>query len=212
MKRVVFAVISIHLFFLFYLALFVPEKKQQKRPIKVNTFVKLPPKKPAIKKVAAMAPAVKKQAKRAAPRKKRPVLKKKIKPKVPHELLKKLQQNLAKIEKAPSKTSSFTPLKAPKSIPKLQVEKISGEGDALFATTLVDYLQKALDLPSFGKVRVALTLSREGRFIKMTILGSESDHNRLFLQNELKVLKYPKFTGSLAKEKEHTFVITFCND
>jgi len=88
---------------------------------------------------------------------------------------------------------------------------VEGVDEKNFANELVCCLQKALDLPEIGAVKIALTLKKEGGFVKMQILHSESKQNEKCIEDRIKMLQFPSFSGTLKKEKEHTFVITFCN-
>ncbi len=226
MKRIGYGVIAAHLLIFIWIALWVPAKKTEVKPLKVRTVVQTPPPPPKheemvvaknspppptpkatpIKKVAAKKPAptpVKKPAPKA------PVIKKM--PAVSENLLQELQESIAKIEENSHKESPKRTLEAPKQITRLEVGQVIKGEENLFAAALIECLQSALDLPEKGAVKVELTLKNDGSFVKMEILQSKSERNKVFLEQELQMVKYPSFNGSLKKEKEHAFVITFCN-
>lgn len=156
------------------------------------------------KKIAAPAPAPTTIA--------RPAPKKSSGPVVSADLVQQLQESIAKIDQKSHKESPKEILPAPKWVPQLKIdEESSGGEESLFVTTLVHCLQEALNLPEVGEVKVELTLKRDGSFVQMKVLRSESERNKKFLEQELKKLTFPPFDGDLKNEKEHAFVITFCN-
>ncbi len=232
MKRIAYYVIAIHCFFVLWSALWMPSKKVDKKPLQVRMVVQAPPKvalpppvapvavvKPAVQKTAAVKPTP--IAAKAAPIKKapsapiQPVAKKtapvKSSPVVPANLVRELQESIAKIDKKSHKESASDILPAPKWIPELRIDEESTGEESLFVATLVQCLQETLDLPEYGSVKVELVLRRDGSFVKMKVLHSESEKNKKFLEQELKTVSFPPFNGNLKNEKEHLFVITFCN-
>lgn len=175
-------------------------------------------KQPAQKKqVQKKKPAQKKQVvKKPTPKKNSPIKNTQSKPKIPENLVRQLQESIAKIEKNPHKDTRSSPLATPKWIPSLTVDSQGGlqggsQEENSFATALIECLQNALDLPEMGRVKIALTIRCTGEFSRMEILEVESRKNSQFLQRELKTMRFPPFSGSLQQEKEHTFVISFCN-
>jgi len=146
----------------------------------------------------------------------RPAPKKNSGPVVSSELVQQLQESIAKIDQKSHKESPKEILPAPnlptpKWVPQLKIDEESGGEESLFVTTLVQCLQEALNLPEVGEVKVELTLKRDGSFVQMKVLRSESERNKKFLEQELKKLTFPPFDGNLKNEKEHAFIITFCN-
>ncbi len=160
------------------------------------------PPKPTAKKVAS-APAA--PAKKAAPAVK-------SSPVIPANLVQQLQESIAKIDQTSHKDSPKQILPAPKKwVPQLKIdEECSGE-ESFFVSSLIERLQETLDLPEIGEVKVELVLKRDGSFVKMKVVHSASEKNKKFLEQELKTVTFPPFSGDLKDEKEHTFVITFCN-
>jgi len=147
------------------------------------------------------------QPKRAPPPKKEP-------PAVPANLVQQLQESIAKIDQTDHKESAKPTLPTPKLLkepPKLKIDEENLGQECVFVATLVQCLRSTLDLPEVGEVKVELTLRRDGSFVKVKVLQSESEKNKRFLEQELKTITFPSFTGELNNEKEHAFVITFCN-
>lgn len=127
-------------------------------------------------------------------------------------LIKQLQESIEKIESGGTKSIPHRAISSRKMTSSLKIDEGSlREGDN-FSSFLIDCLQSGLDLPENGSVKVELTLKNNGSFVRMKVLKSESSRNQKFLEGELHALKYPPFSGSLKNEKEHTFVITFCNE
>ncbi len=229
MKRISYYVVGVHIFIFLWMALWMPAKKVQKQPLQVRTVIQAPelkktaattqmvsaskPKptlqKPKPKKVATKKKApIKRVPVKSTPAKARPVKKK---PAIPDNLMQELQESIAKIEKNSHKESPKKTLQAPKRISDLKVDQeISGE-ESVFTAALVQRLQSTLDLPEKGAVKVELTLKSDGTFAQMRVLESKSERNQKFLEQELPTLKFPTFSGHLKNEKEHAFVITFCN-
>lgn len=161
------------------------------------------PKNPVVKKAATASAPARPVAKKTEPAKSAPV--------VPADLVQQLQESIAKIDQKSHKDSPKEILPAPKWITQLKIDEESTGEESLFVATLISCLQNTLNLPENGAVKVELVLQRDGSFVQMKVLHSESDRNRKFLEQELKTVTFPPFSGNLKNEKEHTFVITFCN-
>ncbi|MDN3505616.1 MAG: hypothetical protein P0S96_00090 [Simkaniaceae bacterium] len=197
----------------------MPAKKIPKKPIAVRTVMEVatPPPKPAPLPVKAPQkapqkapkPAPKPRAKpRPAPKKVvRPVQKPKP-PAVSPALMRQLEMSIAKIEESRQKQVT-TPIN---DTVKLQIDTAYDANASIYATNLIQCLQSALTLPSVGAVKVELTLRNDGSFVKMRIVDSQSNPNKAFLETHLASMRFPAFSGELKKEKEHAFVITFCNN
>lgn len=227
MKKIALYVLSFHLLALVWMAVFAPPKLMKKKPLTVRTVVQAPP--PPPQKAVVQAPPVKSAVqkvsnptqKKVAPKKTAPKkiakspapAQKKATTSVPQNLVQELQQSLAKIdEKSPSVLPNKA-LKAPTVIQTLKVDSLqeaTGEENR-YAGQLVEALQAQLNLPEMGKVKISLSLTSEGQIVQLRILSSENKRNEKFLEEELKQITFPPFTGSLKKEKEHTFVLSFCN-
>lgn len=134
-------------------------------------------------------------------------------PVVPENLVRQLQESIAKIDQKSHKDSPREVLPAPKWIPQLKIdEEISvGEEEGIFVAQLVQCLQQELNLPEIGSVKIELVLKCDGSFVQMKVIHSESQRNKTFLEQELRGVQFPPFSGNLKNEKEHAFTITFCN-
>jgi len=230
MKRIVIAVLSFHLVAIGWMALTRTIQKPKKEPLKIKTVVMATPEPKEVAQVTPVSnpppPPPKKKPppqKASTPPKKSPPKKKEVKkqpvakkaPKkspVSSELAQKLEMSLAKFDEKKTPQRATKKLSSPKWIPKLEVQQSAGEVSESYVQTLVQALEQKLDLPEVGIVKVALTLQSNQRCVRMDVLESASDRNRQFLEGALKNLTYPKFTGALEKKKEHTFVISFCNE
>jgi hypothetical protein len=229
MKKVSFWVICIHICILLWMALWIPVKFADKKPIRVQTvkhIVKSVQKQPTISKNSEQTkksevkktvsatknnskPEIKKTVQKSE--QKTPSSTKKTKPVISEELIKELEEGIAKIDAKNEKIVRENRLDAPKWIPQFQIETGLFEDANSFGQDLIECLQNTLELPEKGEVKVELTLKKEGSFVELKILHSESKKNKQFLEEELKKIHYPGFKGNLKNEKEHVFVITFCN-
>lgn len=222
MKPISIFVIAMHALLLTWMALWLPAKKKEYRPMTIRTIVEASsPPAPSMPtsstrmqqppKVAAKQtlPPPRPKPKKIEPQK-NPVQKQKN-PVVPNALWKQLEESIAKIEGKGHKEMPKNKASSSSRIPKLNVDSIGEGKEGTYATTLIHYLQSKLELPEMGAVKIELTLKNDGTFVHMRFLESASSPNQKFLENELRYLKYPIFSGPLKEKKEHTFVITFCN-
>ena len=140
--------------------------------------------------------------------------------KISEDLYQELEESIAKIDAKRDKLYSKK-LKADQKpvIAPLQIDAFAVGGDiagpggaATYSESLVQYLQQSLNLPEYGEVKVQLTLRQDGTVVKIAVLKSESNNNRKHLEANLPKLKFPRFEGELAKNKEQTFTLTFCNE
>lgn len=230
MKRIALFVLSVHVVILLWMALWMPVEHVKKKELAIRTIMQAPspvqeivspPKQPF---VASTTPAsvsstkVTKQAPTKKPLPKKPAKKKTVakkplsnKPVIPAKLLRDLQESIAKIEQKDHKGQAFGVKGPPKMHTGLKIDETSIGGGSNYVGSLIDCLQSALDLPEMGAVKVELKLRKDGSFAHMKVLHTVSKRNKQFLETELPSLSFPAFTGSLQKEKEHVFVITFCN-
>ncbi len=205
MKRVGSFVITLHVILLIWLALWSPAKKVEKKPISVRTVIASPTPTPVKTAEAPKQPVAKKTAPTPP---KTPLKKTPQKPLVSPALARQLENAIAKIDEKGHKESTTSSRSVVKSLPKLQIDSAE---ESIYASDLVQCLQNALQLPQHGAVKLELTLKVDGTFMKMRILESANPANKKFLETHLKSVHYPPFSGPLKKEKEHSFVITFCN-
>ena len=134
------------------------------------------------------------------------------------QLLNDLQENIAKIEAKRDNTLPSKAIVIPKPIDALKAdiydihaETVDAE-ETSYREGLILYLKDALHLPGYGTVKIRLTLQKDGNIQDVTSLSSNSEVNRLYLENTLQELTFPPFTEELANKKTHTFVLTFCSD
>jgi len=149
-------------------------------------------------------------------------LKKETKPenraKISDQLKKELEESIAKIEgkkqnlskKQPAaRSQGYTPI-------QLQIDAMETgswtDVDSDYPNLMIGYLHQSLHLPEFGEVKIQLTLRQDGSVAKLVVLNTESEKNKRYLEGSLPKLQFPSFNGSFAKKKEHTFVLTFCNE
>lgn len=131
-------------------------------------------------------------------------------------LAKQLEESIAKMT-TPKNNPQTVAKKMPTQI-SLQIdnpinEKIQGRQEANdYIATLASQLHRQLNLPDYGEVKIQLRLRQDGTVIKLVVLKTESEKNRQYLESNLQQLKFPRFEGAYAKEKEYTFILTFCNE
>jgi hypothetical protein len=134
------------------------------------------------------------------------------------QLLNDLQENIAKIE---AKRDNILPSQAmiiPKPIDALKADVYDIHAETIeteetsYKDGLILYLKDALHLPGYGTVKMRLTLQKDGTLQDVMALSSDSEVNRLYLENTLQELIFPPFTEELASKKTYTFVLTFCSD
>jgi hypothetical protein len=186
-----------------------PQAQERKSPKKPKAV--LPP--PAVK---ASLPAQKSKsvkAKVSHPALPKSEPEKKIAPVIPQDLLRELEETIAKIDEKRDKLYSNKEKVAEKresagsvSRPLIQ----SGLEELNFQESLIRALKESLTLPDFGEVKIELTLRHDGSVEKLKVLSAHSEKNRKYLETNLSTLKFPSLLSS--KEKELTFVITFCNE
>ncbi|MBS0651289.1 MAG: flagellar hook-length control protein FliK [Verrucomicrobia bacterium] len=189
-----------------------PAPKAQ--PVKAPT-PPAPKQKPEPKKDPAIADKVINKNAKAQPKKE---AKPENRAKISDQLKKELAESIAKIEgkkqtlsqkQQTSRTQSFTPI-------QLQIDSIETgsweDADSDYPNLMIGYLHQSLHLPEFGEVKIQLTLRQDGSVAKLVVLNTESDKNKRYLEGSLPKLQFPSFNGSFAKKKEHTFILTFCNE
>jgi hypothetical protein len=174
-----------------------------------------PKQKPEPKKDPAIADKVINKNAKAQPKKEN---KPENRAKISDQLKKELEESIAKIEgkkqnlskKQPAaRSQGYTPI-------QLQIDAMEAESwtdaDSDYPNLMIGYLHQSLHLPEFGEVKIQLTLRQDGSVAKLVVLNTESDKNKRYLEGSLPKLQFPSFNGSFAKKKEHTFVLTFCNE
>lgn len=84
--------------------------------------------------------------------------------------------------------------------------------DEDYVAALVERLRFLLRLPAFGSVRIGLTLTREGKVMKVEVLQAHSDVNRDYVVQTLQGQSFPSFQQAFPKEQQHSFTLTFANE
>jgi outer membrane biosynthesis protein TonB len=137
--------------------------------------------------------------------------------KISEQLKRDLAASIAKIEGKAQAASAKSSRSASTAIMPiaLQIDADSGslsDFPSDYSDQLVGFLHQSLHLPEFGEVKIQLTLHQDGRVAKLVVLKSESDKNKRYLEGSLPQLAFPSFSGSFAKKREHTFILTFCSE
>ncbi|MBS0604711.1 MAG: hypothetical protein JSS60_06715 [Verrucomicrobia bacterium] len=196
-----------------------PKAQTKKEPAPAPAIVKKPAAKPtpAVKKEPAIADKTLSPSKQ--PAKKNPPPQNRAK--ISDSLLQELEESIAKIETKSDKSAvgkkASAPLKAIAPI-ALQIDSVSGgdnssdDGESDYADLLVGHLHRSLSLPEYGEVKIQLSLRQDGSVAKVIVLKTQSEKNRQYLESNLLRLKFPRFEGVYSNKKEHTFVLTFCNE
>lgn len=239
LRKITLAVLSIHSFFL--LAIFLSPAwslKARPKPLVVKTFIaplhtdnkssaqivsnkstpqpkstpvsqtpKQASPKPPSKKAPPISdrkPSVKKQT---PPAKKRSA--------ISDTLQKELEASIAKIdgkkEGVPiAKTKTPIPLQIDQVDPLLLQSTLSSSDT--YTDLLIQYLYHSLHLPEIGEVKIQLTLRQDGSVAKLMVLKTESQKNRLYLEENIPRLTFPSLSLLGKKTSESTFVLTFCNE
>lgn len=187
-----------------------PVVKKQEVSKAATPSVKKPP--PVVKKEPAIADKKLAPSKQAPPQKAAPV---ESRAKISDSLLKELEESIAKIENKSDKTinekaRNAKPALAPIS---LQIDTTDVEDTSSnYADILIGHLHGQLSLPDYGEVKIQLSLRQDGTVAKLVVLRAKNEKNRQYLEKNLPCLLFPRFEGALANKKEHTFVLTFCNE
>jgi colicin import membrane protein len=180
----------------------VPKKKTPPPVSKKETPPKKKPEtpKPQEAKTTAKAPAIdkKKQA-----------------------LLAKAQESIAKIQASGDKIGSSKAAKRGElKVPQFQstalvanadAEPLSG-GEIGYRDELASRLQLMLKMPEAGQVKLKLTLNRQGKFVKLTIVTAESLANRKYIEKTVPTMAFPAFGNQFGSAADYTFSITLNSD
>lgn len=236
MKKIIWNVILLHVGLVCWLALWIPTSETLKKPIRVRTVsVMKTPSAPIKASIPSQNELAKKEVGNIDPGTVSQVVAKNLSPKknnqaqnapstkqvskgvkatskkkqVPQYLINQLHESIAKIEQNRHKEVPQGKLSVPTHF--LKIEALENDEGNEFTATLIECFQKELRLPEVGEVKVELTLKQDGSLVEMKLLSKESQYNAQFLEKALQAMQFPSFKGTLAKQKEHTFVITFCN-
>ena len=138
---------------------------------------------------------------------------------IPADLLKELEESIAKIEQKQDKKLAKAQIQTPKQMGPLYVDKEEWEvsaadrGSADYEEQLIQSLHETLHLPEYGMVKMKLTLKNDGAVLRLIVIEAESQKNKSYLEKQIRNVKFPHFNGSFfAKKQEYTFILTFCNE
>lgn len=142
-------------------------------------------------------------------------------------LLAKAKENLAKMNETRDKISASSSVNLdsaaiPKELVSLNVDALplgGGGGSSDWGTREASYsdevayrLKMALKLPDYGAVKIKLTLDRSGKVIKVVTVHSESNKNKVYVENKILTLIFPSFGQKFQGVPQNTFEITLQND
>lgn len=136
-------------------------------------------------------------------------------------LLLKAQASISKVSNDQALIAATMPKlgKLPNSINSLQSDMIKFDNsDALSAKELsyreelAGRLRLSLRLPEYGAVKIKLTLKREGSVVSLSVVSSESQANKKYIEKIVPSLTFPEFGNNFDKQSQFTFQITLNND
>lgn len=92
------------------------------------------------------------------------------------------------------------------------VKSDAGQTAPGYRDELVSRLQMMLRLPERGDVRIKLTRSKNGKFVKGEIIDANSAVNRKYVEKSLPTIQFPPFGRELGSAAESTFNITLSSE
>jgi outer membrane biosynthesis protein TonB len=128
-----------------------------------------------------------------------------------------IQSEKSTIQKNVSSLSSEAPsqvtVQAASITPTIESDgdEFSG-GERTYYDELIHRLKLALRLPDHGSVKVKLTLSSDGKVVRVSIVSSKSSKNKSYIEKTLPTLSFPKFGSNFSGQKEQTFRLNLCNE
>ncbi len=140
--------------------------------------------------------------------------------KISDSLMRELEESIAKIEnksgkgaskKTPFSSKALAPIALQIDTPSNELSNVA-EKQSDYTDALITHLHQCLSLPEYGEVKIQLSLRQDGTVCKVIVLKAQSEKNKQYLESNLPQLKFPHFDGAYASKKEHTFVLTFCNE
>jgi len=120
-----------------------------------------------------------------------------------------MQESLKNLDKPKASTA---PSKGalPTKISALASEALKFE--ASYQSDLISLLEDKLEFPEKGKVKIKLTLTKEGNFKSVEVVHSDSEKNTKYLQKSLQGMNFPSLQKFFPKEEAHTFSITLTSE
>lgn len=131
-------------------------------------------------------------------------------------LLQRAKESIAKIPQ-PSEMIASARFSAAADLTAQQRDSAAAKGavclspEGCYAAELAAALQRQLSLPEWGRVEVELTINRQGKVMKVTILKAESVKNRSYLEGALPKVTAAAFGTRFATADSHTFILTLTN-
>jgi hypothetical protein len=182
---------------------------------------------PASKPAPAQAPA-KTVQKRAVAKKESPALrsntiKKDAPPKgpaVPRQAIQEIEKSLSAlsgpVEKIPRKSSPDVALPSileshSTVLADIEVSPETAEIASNYSLSLIEMLQRSLQLPEVGEVLIKIQLANPGKLMTVQILDSKSSKNAEWLKNQLPLLELPCFNDYGIVDAFLEFTIMFRN-
>jgi outer membrane biosynthesis protein TonB len=150
-----------------------------------------------------------------------PPVKKKPAAQPPEDLLKELEEKIAKIETKRDKSTIKSELSVPQKIEQQMAYASSSSQSSSseleedhddYVSFLVGYLQEHLQLPDFGEVKIQISLRSDGSVEALRVIKTESEKNKKYLEENLPKLKFPSFSLKKNASSTQTFILTFCNE
>ncbi len=209
------------------------DKVEATEPAPLTTEVKKKPLEQPVAKSAKQQPK-KKAKKTKAASKPTPIAKKTELPKPDkrkvesaarkverQSLLAKAQESIAKIQLKNDNNGAGKILKQQElKIPDMPVSASVSSAEAAdmsveemcYRDELAGRLKLLLRLPEYGEVKIKLTVERSGRFVKLAVVGAESEANRNYLEDVLPTLSFPAFGTHFPGIAQHTFSITLSHE
>lgn len=132
------------------------------------------------------------------------------KPEVDHDKLKKALEALNNVKTSPyGKANDAT-----KNITLRKNDNLAGKGQEsiTYEMAIASFLRQWLKLPEYGSVKVSLTLSPDGKVVKLRTLTSESELNRHFVEERIPRLIFPVAGNNLAKQSNKTLTLVLQNE
>ncbi len=138
---------------------------------------------------------------------------------IPTQTIREIEQSLSAISSPqPRKTTTLPDVKLParleaKSVIVSSVEDtfFPDEGTSTYHVSLVESLQRSLQLPEVGEVRVKITINAPGTIASVQILDTRSAKNSEWLKNQLPLLELPCFNDFGIVDAFLEFTIMFRN-
>ncbi|MEZ5315393.1 MAG: hypothetical protein R3E91_04200 [Chlamydiales bacterium] len=113
-----------------------------------------------------------------------------------------IQKSLSTLNQKPS--DEIILIKANK-IGRLSSEKINLE--STYTDQLIGFLENALELPEKGKIKLQLTVKKNGHVKALTIQETNSLKNQKYVEEVLPILLLPPFDKYFEDNLDHTFSI-----